>query len=496
MTTPPDNGQRTLAERLFNTACPDAVLKLLKAPRWVCWKYEQRKPGGKPTKVPYRPNGRHASSTKSATWSRFRPCAEAVAIGNYDGVGVVLGEVTPERILCGIDLDLCRDPNDGAIKPWAQAILERFRTYGEVSPSGEGIKLLFYVTHPIELPGNKIVVAERPGAAHHEQVEVYTSGRYFTVTGRHHPDTPDRIADGTAALEALVPRLAEAKGERSGSSSSTVSKTTKKSAKAAARPLPTKDAPLPAKFAALLAADFALAAAWEHGRKLGGGGDTSASGLDYSLAIHLAHDLDDDELAVVLARHPHGQIGNGTLNGEAAERRLDQLLEAARERREDSPPSRSRSDLSHDALALAMGEAWQNVRYVATWGSWLFWDGTRWKVDDKLEHMTRARTFLRQEAEKLLERARAAKDPKAAAALEGMAKNLRSAATVANVVTLARSNPGQVATVEQWDADPWLLGTPGGTIDLRTGELKPADPADHITMQTAVAPAPPSSSPP
>jgi putative DNA primase/helicase len=55
---------------------------------------------------------------------------------------------------------------------------------------------------------------------------------------------------------------------------------------------------------------------------------------------------------------------------------------------------------------------------------------------------------------------------------------------------LARSNPAQVATVNQWDADPWLLGTPGGTVDLRTGRLQPARLTDYITKQAAVAPAP------
>lgn len=41
---------------------------------------------------------------------------------------------------------------------------------------------------------------------------------------------------------------------------------------------------------------------------------------------------------------------------------------------------------------------------------------------------------------------------------------------------------------DYWDPDPWLLGTPGGTIDLRTGELRKSDPNDAITKLTAVAP--------
>jgi putative DNA primase/helicase len=40
-----------------------------------------------------------------------------------------------------------------------------------------------------------------------------------------------------------------------------------------------------------------------------------------------------------------------------------------------------------------------------------------------------------------------------------------------------------------WDRDPYLLGTPGGTVDLRTGQMRPADPNDYITKLTSVAPA-------
>src|SRR5690606_2721635 len=65
------------------------------------------------------------------------------------------------------------------------------------------------------------------------------------------------------------------------------------------------------------------------------------------------------------------------------------------------------------------------------------------------------------------------------------------APTVAAVAGLAQSNPDQAATVEQWDADPWLLGTPGGTVDLRTGQLRAARHDDYITKATAVVPAPP-----
>ncbi|SEI15018.1 putative DNA primase/helicase [Methylobacterium sp. 275MFSha3.1] len=61
-------------------------------------------------------------------------------------------------------------------------------------------------------------------------------------------------------------------------------------------------------------------------------------------------------------------------------------------------------------------------------------------------------------------------------------------AFAAGVERFSRSDPVFAVTIEGWDADPWLLGTPGGTVDLRTGKLREADRADRITKLTAVAP--------
>jgi putative DNA primase/helicase len=140
---------------------------------------------------------------------------------------------------------------------------------------------------------------------------------------------------------------------------------------------------------------------------------------------------------------------------------------------EDTPPG----DLSHDALALAIGAAWaDSARYVDQWGHWFFWDGARWARDLKRNAWTLTREYIRLRAIGL--------DPKTAT-------KLRSAETIAAVVNLARSNRELAALASEWDRDPYLLGTPGGTVDLRTGELRGPEPGDHITKLTAVAPAVP-----
>ena len=70
----------------------------------------------------------------------------------------------------------------------------------------------------------------------------------------------------------------------------------------------------------------------------------------------------------------------------------------------------------------------------------------------------------------------------------GDKKKIASNKTKQGVLGLAMDDQRTAAVVEQWDADPWLLCTPGGTVDLQTGTLRAARPSDYMTMTTAVAP--------
>lgn len=133
------------------------------------------------------------------------------------------------------------------------------------------------------------------------------------------------------------------------------------------------------------------------------------------------------------------------------------------------------SSFTHDELALEMGREWSDARWVDAWRHWYFWDGSRWKRDDELRHMTRTRAFLRTRAK-----------------VAGNAgRKLLQAPTIAAVARLACSNATQAATSQQWDAKPWLLGTPRGVVDLRSGELVSAEPGLYITRVTSTEPAVP-----
>jgi putative DNA primase/helicase len=114
------------------------------------------------------------------------------------------------------------------------------------------------------------------------------------------------------------------------------------------------------------------------------------------------------------------------------------------------------------------------LRFVAAWNKWLNWNGVRWQDEKTLYAFDLARHVCR---EAIAEGAK----PKAATPVA-------SAKTVAAVERLSRADRRISATAEQWDRDRWLLNTPDGVVDLRTGNLRPHDRLDYMTKITAVGP--------
>lgn len=162
--------------------------------RWGVWHFESR--SDKPTKVPYSVRTqRPAASTRPDEWCDFpEAAAYLLRMRNMDGLGFRLGEGW-----AGVDLDGCVDTETGEIHPWASAIVERLNSYTEVSPSGTGLKIF--------------LVAEAESARHKttdvpiKAIEVYTTGRYFTVTGHHLGSTPLDFGERTPELTALYKDL-------------------------------------------------------------------------------------------------------------------------------------------------------------------------------------------------------------------------------------------------------------------------------------------------
>jgi putative DNA primase/helicase len=114
------------------------------------------------------------------------------------------------------------------------------------------------------------------------------------------------------------------------------------------------------------------------------------------------------------------------------------------------------------------------MRHVAMWGRWFKWTGKVWAADEKRVAFSLARKVCRAAAREC--------------AKDGTAKSIASAKTVAAVERLAQADQRLATTIDVWDADPWLLNTPDGVVELRTGKLRPHSSGDYMTKITAVGP--------
>jgi putative DNA primase/helicase len=131
-------------------------------------------------------------------------------------------------------------------------------------------------------------------------------------------------------------------------------------------------------------------------------------------------------------------------------------------------------ELTEDGVALAfMHEFRAALRYCHDTGAWYVWEESHWRQNrDKI-----AFSWARQLVRKLNRDA------------EFKTKAITGkAAFAAAVEKFAQADRAFAVTADRWDRAPDLLGTPGGTVCLRTGAMRPAERSDHITKVTAVAP--------
>ncbi len=144
------------------------------------------------------------------------------------------------------------------------------------------------------------------------------------------------------------------------------------------------------------------------------------------------------------------------------------------ERAEQGEPDKAPL-FSDEDLALRFARRHEDhLRFVARWGQWLAWDETRWRPDDTMAVYNLVRTLCREVA--------------AECNKKNLPAALASAKTVAACERLARADRRLAATANQWDADPFLLTTPDGVLDLKTGRARPARQLDYMTKTTSVGP--------
>lgn len=147
--------------KAYEKFCP---LPLRKRNQFVCWKEEWDPEKNKWKKEPINARtGGKAMSNNPTTWSDFDTACKAVDKYGCAGIGVMFG-----KGLMGIDIDDC--VSDGRITPEARDIISKVKSYTEYSVSGKGIHILVFGDLP-------------PGGRRKGNVEIYSEGRFFTLTG-------------------------------------------------------------------------------------------------------------------------------------------------------------------------------------------------------------------------------------------------------------------------------------------------------------------------
>ena len=414
---------------------------LAASPRWVSWRNELQ-PDGKLRKTPYMPGeSRKAEVDNPETW---RPRDEAIAHAELivdpdlgGGVGLELGDLGNGLALGGVDLDTCRAPG-GTIDDWAVSVIQRLATYAEVSPSGTGVKC-FFVYETIDQGRLREAMRssgsqgwgrqwKKAGNGHPPGIELYIGRRYFAETRQHLPFTrPDfRVVTADELLH-LIQVVGPA-----------FVGTGNKAGKSAGFD------------------------------DLNGPNDRSRSGWAFKLGAKARREGKTfEEMEAIIRDHPETADWYREKASKDSGRQVHRIWEKV------DPETIDNAEWTEDGVARAFVTKHQDtLRHDHDGGRWYEWNGRAWREDRTARGFSWARIMCREIRQN-------------SGAPDGLAK----ASVAAAVERFARSDPAMAVTSAHWDRDPWLLGTPDGTVDLRTGQLRAANPDDCITKLTAVGPA-------
>lgn len=126
-----------------------------------------------------------------------------------------------------------------------------------------------------------------------------------------------------------------------------------------------------------------------------------------------------------------------------------------------------------DGFVAEFGSQW---RYVPETGRWYVWTGDRWLHDELGVVQQSAINFIRR------------REQETRILSLSQRRAVCAARTVAAITGLAKSAPTIATPQALMDANAWVIGVPGGVIDLLSGALLPANPEHLVSKQTTVFP--------
>jgi putative DNA primase/helicase len=175
----------------------------------------------------------------------------------------------------------------------------------------------------------------------------------------------------------------------------------------------------------------------------------------------------DDVLAMVPPMGYLPTVAPAQCNGHALQplSRVDRLL----------------TDTSNAAAFVA--DHGKKLRYCYAWKTWLVWTGTHWERDTSGEVMRLAKETIK----RLVRQIEVLDDEKQIGELMAHIKASLSTAKLKAMLENAQSEPGIAVQPQDLDTNVWLLNCTNGTLDLRTGEIRPHAQADLITKCLPIA---------
>lgn len=434
----------------------------------------------KPHKLPINPRtGGLAATTRSKTWSSFDEARAVARRWSLTGVGFVFSNADPYS---GVDIDNCRNADNGKIAGWALKIVEALRSYTEVSPSGTGVHIIVRGDFPAR-QGNQI-------AFNGGKVEMFSRDRYFTFTGSHVVGTPTEILDRQTELLSLHKQLFASRRQRAGSKE--------------LAPMP----PTQITDADLIEAAKRARNGSKFERLWNGQWDgdyPSHSEADLALCCLLAFWTGSDAVRVDDLFRQSGlmrdkwdvqdyrqrtitaalaNIANGLRPRRRSGAKSDVALFADYERDRSNG---DRNDGVPDLLFYPHTDTGNAERLVRLYGSdirfcadtkrWLAWDGRRWTSGN----IRQIKNLFKKTIRKTGMQATDIADGEKREAAEKHARQSESAPRIKAALDCAECEERIGIEANALDKHPFLLNCHNGTLDLRTGNLRAHDRLDLIT---------------
>lgn len=459
------------------------------------WKMEKR--SGRPTKVPYNPRtGAMARTNDPSTFADFNTAMKSYAIGGWDGIGYRVSEG-----IGAIDIDHCIR-EDGSLNDVAASILGIFPdAYFERSPSGTGLRGFFKLSPDFAYDKTVYYINNRKHG-----LEVYLPGvtnRFVTVTG-------DMLRNGAVtrnddALRTLLDTFMKRSTRVSSKTVEPVSYLDDEGVITHASASESGD-----KFKALYAGN------WEEGYDSQSDADMAlvsilafwcgnveeqidrifrTSGLMRDKWDRMTGDSTYGQITIRNAVSTNGEIYTPIMTGSAEddfesldeeeaevltfEPDLSHITLTIEEMRPHTKPHYQRDEIG---IGYAFADYFKPIaRFDRERGIWYVYDGKIWQPDENALAVAELAKIL---ADRLYSFALQITDEDTRNRYIKRVQKLQMRKNRRTMIEDAKSVYPVSHTV--FDRNTDLFNCQNGTLNLTTGEFRPHDPADFLTMMSGI----------